>query len=1017
MMKKLWSILLVLALLVTPAMASQAMGWELVRDERVVGPGVSVTTQKLWGDSRSDYRTEQFVTYTPGNGAFPVVAYGANIPAKSTLTSMAKTLEQYYGSRVLAGANGDYFVVATGVPLGMVVTGGVLRSSASYHYAAGFDAAGNAFVGKPELTVWADFKGYHLAVMGGYNKTRVSGDGMTLFNRDFGTATKGSGEGINVILRPVVIPEGYVASAASAANLASAPAQLTIGGAAVTCVVTGVSTQNGSVAIPNGCFILTVGKDSGEFFKTQLASLEVGEQVKLSVTSPDARWSTAQQAIGAYQMLLKDGVVQDGLDNTANPRTAIGVKADGKVILYTMDGRRSGYSVGASMKQVAARLKELGCVDAVLFDGGGSTTFGYTKALDNAFTLQNRPSDGGQRAVTNALFFVSTMKATGTLGSLYVTAPDNLFLPGGKTTLTAQGIDTGYYPMTSTYSDVTYTVSGAGTVAGNVFTAAATTEKTEAAVTATAPGGQQGSVILTVVPTPHTITVADQSTGKIMTALSLEPGQKVDLTASSTWYSLPMTVTDASYTWTVSPEVGTIDASGVLTAGSRAAIGNVTVTAGKKSVTLPVSVSGHIKLLEAWEATSTLPAADGKEILQTELSGEQVRYGKRALKVRYASGTGGVLPLGLPVAAGESDVAFWVYPTEGTNLTLRVTLTDGSEAKIPCNAGTAGKWNVVQAVLPPKVAKLAALEIVPQQPGGGTLYLDHITSTNNGVLDQTPPTVKLTYQDGDVKATLADNADKTFAKERISLTLDGKPLDFTLTGNTVSAKGIGITYATLHRISLTVSDLSGNLARASFQTEPMRDAPTPPQGTVPVPPAFADTENHWARDYADYLYEQGVVKGEPGANGTLLFWPAHNITRGEFVTMLCRWMRLDLSQYAGVKLPFADAASIQPWAVNAVKAAYSLGIFTGSAENGALYARATQTITRAQAMTMLGRVQPRGYASTQGQFRDQAAIPSWAAEYVGALVTQGVVNGYGGYIRPGDPVTRAEVAKMLTVMW
>lgn len=133
--------------------------------------------------------------------------------------------------------------------------------------------------------------------------------------------------------------------------------------------------------------------------------------------------------------------------------------------------------------------------------------------------------------------------------------------------------------------------------------------------------------------------------------------------------------------------------------------------------------------------------------------------------------------------------------------------------------------------------------------------------------------------------------------------------------------------------------------------------------------------------------------------------------------MLCRWMRLDLSQYAGVKLPFADAASIQPWAVNAVKAAYSLGIFTGSAENGALYARATQTITRAQAMTMLGRAQPRGYASTQGQFRDQAAIPSWAAEYVGALATQGVVNGYGGYIRPGDPVTRAEVAKMLTVMW
>ena len=67
-MKKLLSVLLALTLLVTPAAASQALGWELVRSETVIGPGVSLTTQKLWGDSRSDYRTEQFVTYTPGQG-------------------------------------------------------------------------------------------------------------------------------------------------------------------------------------------------------------------------------------------------------------------------------------------------------------------------------------------------------------------------------------------------------------------------------------------------------------------------------------------------------------------------------------------------------------------------------------------------------------------------------------------------------------------------------------------------------------------------------------------------------------------------------------------------------------------------------------------------------------------------------------------------------------------------------------------------------------------------------------
>ena len=196
--------------------------------------------------------------------------------------------------------------------------------------------------------------------------------GLTIFSRDFGTTTGGSGEGLNVILRPVTVPEDYTppvyqppeyhrptlpgvtdpdtynaavaaseeeykaalaayetqynaALAASAAALPTAPAQMTIGGK-VACVVTGVSSQTGSVAIPEGCFILTAGKDSGDFYRTTLTNLRVGERVDLSVTCADERWNTVQQAIGGYQLLLKGGVVQDGLDNIANPRTALGVK-------------------------------------------------------------------------------------------------------------------------------------------------------------------------------------------------------------------------------------------------------------------------------------------------------------------------------------------------------------------------------------------------------------------------------------------------------------------------------------------------------------------------------------------------------------------------------------------------------------------------------------------------------------------------------------------------------------------
>lgn len=1039
-MKKLLSLCLALTLLITPAMASQAMGWELVRTETTVGPGVSVTTQKLWGDSRSDYRTEQYATYTPGGGALPVVAYGANIPAKSTLSSMAKTLESY-GGRVLAGANGDYFVVATGVPLGMVVTGGVLRSSPSYLPAVGFDANGNAIAGMPGVTVWTDIKGQHLAVRGGYNKTRVSADGLTLFGRDFGAATKGAGEGINVILRPVVVPEDYqppvyqppamerpvdpstavdpvtgeavipseeeraayqaalaayeaalaeaqtayeTALAASSANLASAPAQLAIGAEPVTCVVTGVSTLSGGVAIPEGCFILTVGMESSEYFHTQLSQLKVGEQVKLSADSTDPRWNDVQQAIGAYKLLLQDGVVQEGLDNTANPRTALGVQADGKVILYTIDGRQSGHSVGASMKQVAARLKELGCVDAVLFDGGGSTTFGATGAVDSAFTLQNKPSDGAQRAVTNALFFVSLQKPTGALGSLYVTAPQNLFLPGGTTSLTARGIDTAYHPMAETYSDVTYSVSGPGETAGNVFTAGAATEKTEAIVTATAPGGQQGQIVLTVVPTPHGITVLDQGTGQAVTSLNLDPDQRLDLTASATWYGLSMTSSDASFTWSVTPEVGTVDANGVLTAGSKAATGTLTVAAGSKSVSVPITVAGHVNLLEDFE----------------DQAAAQVKYGKGALTLRGQSSE----ELELPLIPGETDVGLWVYPEAETALTLRVALSDGTETDLPCPVGAPGQWSFARAILPEQAVAVTGLTVATVDTAA--VYIDHITSTNGGILDETPPTVKLTCENGMIRAALADNVDKTFDPKRISLTLDGKAVDFVMEGNTAAA-WVELRDGLMHRISVTAADTSGNLARASVEI---------PAATDNVSP-FADTAGHWAAGYADYLYDRGISKGSPGANGTLLFDPASNITRGDFVTMLMRWMGTDLSQYTGVTLPFADASAIQPWAVDAVKAAYSLGIFTGSGAGDVLYANANDPITRAQAMTLLGRVQPKGYAPSGERFLDQDAIPDWAADHVSVLVGQGVVNGFGGYVRPNDPITRAEVAKVLTVMW
>ena len=532
MRHRLLALLLIFALMLAPAAsASQAMGWELVREDTLLGPGVTMTTQQFWGDSIRDYRLEQYVTYSPGQGSLPVVYYGATVPATVGVINMGKAVESW-GYRVLAGTNGDYFAVATGVPLGMVVTGGVLRTSSAYHYAVGFTADGDAFVGKPDLTITASFHGYDLSVSGGYNKTRETQGGYTLFSSDFGSATRGSGAGVNVVLRPVAVPEDYVAPqkpapfldpepereepaepsetepgetenaepsawdlwqqakaaweqemavwrwdlAWSVGGFETLPAQLSIGGG-VTCVVESVSEQSGGVSIPEGRLVMTIDKRGGEFLVDELAGLVPGEQVRLSVSSPDPRWNRASSAIGAFKWIVQDGVVASGLEAAAAPRTALGIKENGEVILYTMDGRRAGHSMGAGVTQVAKRLVELGCTQAVLFDGGGSTTFGATGALESTFTLQNRPSDGSQRPVPNGLFFVSPLQSTGELGSLYLQPHRNLMLAGARQTLSALGIDTGYYPMGGeTVGNLTYTVQGPGSRSRLPMTRASTAQ-------------------------------------------------------------------------------------------------------------------------------------------------------------------------------------------------------------------------------------------------------------------------------------------------------------------------------------------------------------------------------------------------------------------------------------------------------------------------------------------------------------------------------------------------------------
>jgi exopolysaccharide biosynthesis protein len=159
-------------------------------------------------------------------------------------------------------------------------------------------------------------------------------------------------------------------------------------------------------AIPADGFVLTGSGGGGRFLRDHLAP---GDAPELDLSLRDGKQvvepAEYDAIVGGAPRLVQDGRVdlppgREGRaqDTGRDPRTIAAVRADGTLLLITIDGRRPRWSLGATLREAARTARALGAADALSLDSGGSTT------MTVGARVVNRPSDGEERPVANGLF-------------------------------------------------------------------------------------------------------------------------------------------------------------------------------------------------------------------------------------------------------------------------------------------------------------------------------------------------------------------------------------------------------------------------------------------------------------------------------------------------------------------------------------------------------------------------------------------------------------------------------------
>lgn len=166
---------------------------------------------------------------------------------------------------------------------------------------------------------------------------------------------------------------------------------------------------------------------------------------------------------------------------------------------------------------------------------------------------------------------------------------------------------------------------------------------------------------------------------------------------------------------------------------------------------------------------------------------------------------------------------------------------------------------------------------------------------------------------------------------------------------------------------------------------------------------FIDITNNWARDYISRLVSRGIV------NNVKRYHPDNNLTRAEFLKIT--FNAASWKAFGTGTIVFEDVMT-DTWYAPYVALATSRGIITSKNT----YFRPNDTITRAEAAKIIVGVLGVSLANNDTSFADVDPY-SDLTPYIETAKNFGFFTGQmiDGELRfrPNDPITRAEIAKVV----